>query len=86
VVALGMLLTYEWTHPLIHSAYRPRHRYFRSIERAHRLHHFRNEHYWFGVTVNAADHLLGTFPAREDVPLSPTARDLGVSLTTQSSA
>ena len=72
-----MLLTYEWTHHLIHSSYRPRHRYYRSIWRAHRLHHYRNEHYWFGVTVNLADHVLRTFPARDEVPLSPTARSLG---------
>ena len=79
VVGYGMLLTYEWTHHLIHSSYRPRHRYYRSIWRAHRLHHYRNERYWFGVTVNLADHVLRTFPARDEVPLSPTARSLGTS-------
>jgi len=79
VTSFAMLLTYEWTHHLIHSTYRPRRRYYRSIWRAHRLHHFRNEHYWFGVTVNLADHVLGTFPDRDAVPVSPTARTLGVS-------
>jgi sterol desaturase/sphingolipid hydroxylase (fatty acid hydroxylase superfamily) len=79
VVGYGMLLTYEWTHHLIHSSYRPRHSYYRSIWRSHRLHHYRNEQYWFGVTINLADHVLRTFPARDAVPLSPTARTLGVS-------
>lgn len=74
----AMLLAYEWTHHLIHSSYRPQGRYYRSIWRAHRLHHFRNERYWFGVTVNLADHVLRTFPARDAVPVSPTARSLGV--------
>ena len=74
----AMLLTYEWTHHLIHSTYKPTSRYFRSIWRSHRLHHFRNERYWFGVTINVADHVLRTFPARDAVPLSPTARTLGV--------
>ncbi|HET6965257.1 MAG TPA: sterol desaturase family protein [Acidimicrobiales bacterium] len=74
----AMLTTYEWTHFLIHSSYRPRHRLYRRIWRAHRLHHFRNEHYWFGVTTNLGDRILRTFPDRERVPRSPTARTLGV--------
>jgi hypothetical protein len=78
VTGVGMLLTYEWTHYLIHTRYRPRSRYYRSIHRAHRLHHFRNERYWFGVTINVGDHVLGTFPAKDAVPVSPTARTLGV--------
>lgn len=79
-VATGMAIfcVYEWTHYLIHTSYRPKGRYFRSIEQAHRLHHYRNEHYWMGVTNNFADHVLRTFPAKTDVPLSPTARTLGV--------
>jgi hypothetical protein len=78
VTGVAMLLTYEWTHYLIHTRYRPRSRYYRSIHRAHRLHHFRNERYWFGVTINVGDHVLGTFPAKDAVPVSPTARTLGV--------
>jgi len=77
VTGIAMLLTYEWTHYLIHSRYRPRSRYYRYIHRAHRLHHFKNERYWFGVTIHLADHALGTFPAKESVPTSPTARTLG---------
>jgi len=78
VTSYAMFLTYEWTHHLIHSSYRPKRAYYRSIWRAHRLHHFRNEHYWFGVTINLADHALRTFPDRDAVPVSPTARTLGV--------
>ncbi|HLI75046.1 MAG TPA: sterol desaturase family protein [Acidimicrobiales bacterium] len=73
-----ILLVYEWTHFLIHSTYRPRHALYRYVWRAHRNHHYRNERYWFGVTVHLADHLLGTFPNRADVEVSPTARTLGV--------
>jgi hypothetical protein len=73
----GMLFVYEWTHYLIHSTYRPRHALYRYVWRAHRNHHFRNEHYWFGVTMHLADHVLGTFPERNAVELSPTARTLG---------
>jgi len=78
VTAYGMLLLYEWTHFLIHSSYTPKTWYYRSIWRAHRLHHYRNEKYWFGVTINVADHVLRTFPQRDEVEPSPTARTLGV--------
>ena len=74
----AMLTTYEWTHFLIHSSYRPRHSVYRRIWRAHRLHHFRNENYWFGVTTHLGDRILGTFPDRDAVPRSATARTLGV--------
>ena len=79
LTSYAMLTLYEWTHFLIHSRYLPKSRYYRYIWRAHRLHHFRNEHYWFGVTIHLADHALRTFPERDAVPLSPTARTLGVS-------
>jgi sterol desaturase/sphingolipid hydroxylase (fatty acid hydroxylase superfamily) len=71
-----MLSLYEWTHFLIHQPYRPKTRYYRAIWRAHRLHHYRNEHYWFGVTVSAGDYVLRTFPDKSAVPVSPTARTL----------
>ncbi|HEY1830313.1 MAG TPA: sterol desaturase family protein [Acidimicrobiales bacterium] len=78
VVGYAMLLAYEWTHYLIHSTYRPRHAVYRYAWRAHRNHHFRNEHYWFGVTMHLADHVLRTFPEKTAVEVSPTARTLGV--------
>ena len=71
-----VLLAYEWTHYLIHSTYRPKTRVFRAIWRAHRLHHFKNEQYWFGVTTPAADFVLRTYPDPASVATSPTARDL----------
>jgi hypothetical protein len=80
VTGFSMLLTYEWTHFLIHTTYQPRSSTYRRIWRAHRWHHFRNERYWFGVTVHTADRILRTYPARDDVPLSPTARNLGADL------
>jgi Fatty acid hydroxylase superfamily len=76
--AYAMYLTYEWVHFLIHSSYRPKGWYYRYIYRAHRLHHYRNEKYWFGVTVHVADHVLRTFPGKDDVPVSATAFTLGV--------
>jgi sterol desaturase/sphingolipid hydroxylase (fatty acid hydroxylase superfamily) len=80
VTSLSMLYAYEWTHFLIHSSYRPRRALYRGIWRAHRLHHFRNERYWFGVTMHMGDRVLRTYPAKDAVPLSSTARTLGVDL------
>lgn len=69
-------LLYEWVHYLTHTPYRPRSRYYRSIWRGHRLHHFKNERYWHAFTVPAVDTVMGTNPDPRSVPLSPTCRDL----------
>jgi sterol desaturase/sphingolipid hydroxylase (fatty acid hydroxylase superfamily) len=68
---------YEWTHYLIHSDYRPRSRVYRAVWRNHRLHHYKNEHYWFTVTSSGtADRLFGTYPDPETVSTSATAKNL----------
>ncbi|WP_155372775.1 sterol desaturase family protein [Catellatospora vulcania] len=75
VAAAGLL--YEWTHYAIHSDYRPRGRLYRAVWRNHRLHHYKNEHYWFTVTTaGTADRLLRTYPDPATVPTSATARNL----------
>jgi hypothetical protein len=76
-VYFAMALQYEWIHFLVHTRYRPRGRVYRSLWRNHRLHHFKNEGYWFGFTVVTVDALFGTAPDPRDVPTSPTARTLG---------
>ena len=71
------IANYEWTHLLIHSAYRPRTSYYRRLARNHRLHHHRNERYWFGVTTNLGDRVFGTLPPTADaVPPSDSTRTL----------
>ncbi len=72
-----LLAIYEWTHFLIHTAYRPRSRFYRAIWRGHRLHHFKNEHYWHGITSTIADRAFRTSPDARAVPKSRTARTLG---------
>ena len=73
--SLGLL--YEWTHYLIHSDYKPRTRPYRAVWRNHRLHHYKNEHYWFTVTsTRTADRLFGTYPDPATVETSPTAKNL----------
>lgn len=77
VMSVAGLAHYEWTHLLIHTRYRPKTRFYRRLAANHRLHHYRNEHYWLGVTSNLGDRVLQTLPAdKSDVPLSQTARNL----------
>ena len=72
----ALALHYEWFHNLAHTRYQPRSAWYRRIWRNHRLHHFRNEHYWFGVTMLSGDRLLRTAPGAEGVPRSKTCMAL----------
>jgi hypothetical protein len=72
------LLRYEWSHFLIHTPYVPKTGWYRSIWRNHRLHHFKHEGYWMGVSSKMGDRVLGTDPDPRAVPKSPTARTLGI--------
>jgi sterol desaturase/sphingolipid hydroxylase (fatty acid hydroxylase superfamily) len=70
-------LSYEWVHFLVHSDYRPVSKLYRAVWNNHRLHHYKNEHYWFTVTsAGTADRLFGTYPDPTSVPKSNTARNL----------
>ncbi|HEY2141670.1 MAG TPA: sterol desaturase family protein [Solirubrobacteraceae bacterium] len=76
LVSFAILSAYEWTHFLIHAPYKPHGRYFRAIWRNHRLHHYKNERFWFGVTSTVGDRLIGTLPDQRTIARSPTARSL----------
>jgi len=71
-----MVFVYEWTHFLIHTSYVPSSSAYKTIWRNHRLHHFKNEHFWHGITNNLSDRVLGTNPDQREVPKSETARTL----------
>lgn len=73
-----LILNYEWIHYLIHTSYIPKTRYYRRLWKNHRLHHFQNENYWFGLTMLSGDRLLGTQPLRDKTKRSDTVMDLGV--------
>ena len=74
---LGLSLWYEWIHYLVHTRYRPRSAWLKRVWRFHRLHHYKSEHHWFGVSMHLADRVLGTQPDPRSVATSPTCRDLG---------
>lgn len=71
-------LHYEWSHYLAHIGWHPPLAHYARRVREHRLHHFRNEHYWWGVSMGSADRWLGTAPDAEAVARSPTTATLGV--------
>lgn len=75
-VALG--LHYEWCHFMAHSNYVPQSPLYKKVWRNHRLHHFKNETLWMGVSTRLADLALGTCPDQKSVPRSPTCLTLGV--------
>jgi hypothetical protein len=72
--AYVLIATYEWIHFLIHTSHVPKSRYYKRIWRNHRLHHFKNEHYWHGITNTISDTVLGTNPDQQTIERSPTAR------------
>lgn len=76
VAHLALTLHYEWVHYLVHTRYQPRSAHYQRLWRNHRLHHFKNERYWFGVTMTTGDRLLGTQPPVREVATSPTCRTL----------
>jgi hypothetical protein len=78
VFAYAGLLRYEWSHFLIHTPYVPKSNWYRHIWRNHRLHHFKHEGYWLGVSSNLGDRVLRTNPDQRTIPRSLTARNLGV--------
>ena len=76
LTVLALAFTYEWTHFLCHTSYRPRSAFYKRIWRHHRLHHFKNERYWMGVSMHMGDRVLGTMKDPAQVETSPKCRDL----------
>lgn len=77
-VHFTLSLHYEWTHYLAHTRYVPKTEHYRDLVRSHRLHHFKNERYWYGVSMVSGDRLLGTAPDFRSVPTSETVSSLGI--------
>ncbi len=74
----SLVLNYEWIHYLIHTSYVPVGWFYKRLWLNHRLHHFKNEQYWYGVTMLAGDWLLKTQPSAQEASRSQTCLTLGV--------
>lgn len=73
---ITFLLYYEWTHFVAHRPIKPRTPWGKWMKKVHLWHHFKNEHFWFGVTQPLYDVLLGTFKKENEVEKSETVRNL----------
>ena len=69
-------LVYEWVHYRAHVPLTPLTPWGRWLKKMHLWHHYRNEHYWYGVTSPLIDVLVGTMRPVEDVAASATTRHL----------
>ncbi len=78
VTYLLLGLHYEWVHYLAHIPWCPDIAHYRRRVREHRYHHFRNENYWWGVSMGGGDRFFGTAPAVEDIGRSGTTSTLGL--------
>ena len=76
VAAFGMAVCYEWSALPDPLRLQAQARAYRHLYSNHRLHHFRNEKYWFGITNTLGDRVHADRPDKEDVPVSPTAKNL----------
>ncbi len=70
------LLCYEWVHCLIHTSYVPRSGWYRRRWWNHRLHHFQNRRYWFGITSPMWDSVLDSRPNPSDIETRKDWRSL----------
>jgi sterol desaturase/sphingolipid hydroxylase (fatty acid hydroxylase superfamily) len=86
IMTAAISLYYEWIHFLVHTSYHPKGAWYKRQWRLHRLHHYKNERYWMGVTRHFGDMVLGTYPDPDAVETSKTARTLGLSDNSSSSA
>jgi hypothetical protein len=71
-------ISYEWFHLFAHIPYQPKTRWMKSIQKNHRAHHFKNEHYWHAFVIPHIDKIFGTGPDPKTTPRSPTCKTLGV--------
>lgn len=72
------MLHYEWVHYVAHRPIKPFTPWGRWMKKVHLWHHYKSEHYWFGVSNPLMDYVMGTFQDEKTVELSPTARKLNL--------
>lgn len=71
-----LALNYEFTHFLGHIHWCPPLSYYQRRVRQHRLHHFRHEQKWWGVSMGLGDVILGTAPNEDSAERSDFTADI----------
>ena len=74
--AMLALLHYEWVHYIAHIPYKPRTSIGRWMKKYHLWHHYKNEHFWFGVSNPAMDFIYRIYRSPDQAVRSTTARIL----------
>ena len=70
------LLYYEWVHYIAHIPFNPVTPFGRYVKKYHLWHHFKNEHYWYGVTNPSMDLVGVTYRDVDAVERSTTVREI----------
>ncbi len=70
----GALVLYEWTHFIDHTSVPLRSRRARTLRAHHRLHHYRDETKWLGITATNGDRLFRTRQTGAPAELSAVRR------------
>lgn len=73
---LGATLYYEWAHYVAHIPFTPMTPLGKFMKKYHLWHHFKNEHYWFGVSNPTMDFVGGTYRNVDRVRRSTTVREI----------
>lgn len=76
--AFYCVVQYEWVHFIVHTRVKPKTKLAKTIFLNHRMHHFRNERYWYSFSVPWVDKYYGTGPDSDAVEVSSGCRDLGI--------
>ena len=72
--SLCALLYYEWVHYVAHIPFNPVTPFGRYVKKYHLWHHFKNEHFWYGVTNPSMDFAGATYRDVESVERSTSVR------------
>jgi len=74
--SLCALLYYEWVHYVAHIPFNPVTPFGRYVKKYHLWHHFKNEHFWYGVTNPSMDFAGATYRDVESVERSASVREI----------
>jgi hypothetical protein len=74
--SLCALLYYEWVHYVAHIPFNPVTPFGRYVKKYHLWHHFKNEHFWYGVTNPSMDFAGATYRDVESVERSTSVREI----------
>ena len=74
--AICALMFYEWVHFVAHVGITPVTPLGKYMKKYHLWHHFKNEHYWFGVTNPSMDYVMASYRDVENVERSTTVREI----------